>query len=83
MVSVYRWFLRFPYLLRLLFIVIILILFFGTIIHYIEPDQFPTIFDGVWWAITTTSTIGYGDYVPGTIEGRLVAIILIFLVQGL
>ena len=83
MVSIYRWFLRFPYLLRLLFIVIIVILFFGTIIHYIEPDQFPTIFDGVWWAIITTSTIGYGDYVPGTIEGRLVAIILIFIGAGI
>src|SRR5690554_4723574 len=82
MVSIYRWFLRFPYLLRLLFIVIIVILFFGTIIHYIEPNQFPTIFDGVWWAIITTSTIGYEDYVPITFLGRSIGILLVLIGVG-
>ena len=27
--------------------------------------------NGIWWAIITTSTIGYGDFVPGTVEGNL------------
>ncbi len=80
---VYRKFLRLPYVIRLLFVVILVIVFFGTLIHYIEPNRFPTIFDGIWWAIITTSTIGYGDYVPGTIKGRVIAIILIFLGAGI
>lgn len=80
---VYRKFLRLPYVIRLFFVVMLVIIFFGTIIHFIEPDRFPTIFDGIWWAIITTSTIGYGDYVPGTIKGRIIAIILIFFGAGI
>lgn len=45
--------------------------------HYIEPSQFPTIFDGIWWAFVTAATVGYGDFVPLSVTGRMIAIILI------
>lgn len=32
--------------------------------------------DSVWWAFVTITTVGYGDYFPVTIEGRLVAAVL-------
>lgn len=80
---IFHWFLRFPYVVRLLFIVIFILIAFGTIIHFIEPDNFPTIFDGIWWAIVTTSTVGYGDFVPGTVKGRIIAMLLIFSGAGL
>ncbi|SES33593.1 potassium channel family protein [Salipaludibacillus aurantiacus] len=49
----------------------------GMVMHRIEPDVFATIFDGVWWAIVTISTVGYGDYVPVSLTGRLLGILLI------
>jgi voltage-gated potassium channel len=56
---------------------------FGTVIHIIEPQQFPTIFDGIWWAVVTGSTVGYGDYVPLSNLGRIIAMLLILTGGGL
>jgi voltage-gated potassium channel len=61
-----------------LFILAILSIFiFGTIIHFVEPTTFPTIFEGIWWAIVTVSTVGYGDYSPASGVGRSVGMLLI------
>ena len=38
-----------------------------------DSDNFPTIGSGLWWAIQTSTTVGYGDNVPTTVAGRLVA----------
>ncbi|GAA3320080.1 hypothetical protein GCM10020331_029590 [Ectobacillus funiculus] len=70
---------RLSILWRLVVIMGSLILSFGIIAHFLEPQTFHTFFDGVWWAIVTTFTIGYGDFVPQTYAGRTVAIILILL----
>lgn len=35
-----------------------------------------TIGDALWWAATTVTTVGYGDYYPVTVTGRLVALCL-------
>jgi voltage-gated potassium channel len=74
----YGKFVRLPLVVRVLFISSSFIVLFGVIIHYIEPSNFPTIFEGVWWAIETASTVGFGDYVPKTVPGKITAIILIF-----
>jgi voltage-gated potassium channel len=43
-----------------------------------QPDKFGTIPDAMWWAIVTLGTVGYGDVVPITPFGRLVATFTIF-----
>jgi voltage-gated potassium channel len=39
----------------------------------IQPQLFGTIPDAMWWAITTLTTVGYGDAVPITPIGRMIA----------
>lgn len=34
--------------------------------------------DAVWWAIVTVVTVGYGDYTPVTVPGRVVAVVMMF-----
>ena len=43
-----------------------------------QPDKFGTIPDALWWAIVTLGTVGYGDAVPVTLAGRLIAGVTIF-----
>lgn len=38
----------------------------------IQPDKFGSIPEAMWWAITTLTTVGYGDVVPVTNLGRLI-----------
>ena len=45
----------------------------GVLIHFADKKNFPNIGDGLWWAIQTVTTVGYGDLVPTTTTGRLVA----------
>jgi voltage-gated potassium channel len=43
----------------------------------VQPDKLGTIPEAAWWAIVTLGTIGYGDVIPVTPAGRLVASITI------
>ncbi|MBD3109008.1 NAD-binding protein [Bacillus sp. AGMB 02131] len=73
---------RLPRIIKSILIVLLLISFFGLLIAIIEPDTFPSFLIGIWWAIVTTSTVGYGDYVPETIAGKLIGITLILIGAG-
>ena len=74
---------RIPRIMKLLAIIIIFFTLFGSIIHFIEPDTFPTIYEGIWWAVVTISTVGYGDYAPTTLLGRFIGGVLILSGAGI
>ena len=65
------------------FIILIgMALLMATVMHLVEgrvqPEKFGTIPDAMWWSIVTLGTIGYGDAVPVTAFGKIIAGITIF-----
>jgi voltage-gated potassium channel len=42
----------------------------------VETSNIKSFGDGLWWALTTVTTVGYGDKFPTSTEGRILAIVL-------
>lgn len=59
------------------------ILLSSIFIVLVEPETFPTVFDGFWWVMTTVTTVGYGDFSPESVGGRLIAMFLYIVGIGL
>lgn len=61
--------------------IFLLVLFVASTIVYVlerdeQPDAFGSVPAALWWAVTTLTTTGYGDVVPHTPLGRLVAAVV-------
>jgi len=48
----------------------------GILMTVADRKCFPSIGSGLWWAVQTVTTVGYGDHVPTTVAGRLVAAVV-------
>lgn len=49
----------------------------GVLVWVIDRRDFPTLGDGLWWALVTLATVGYGDIVPTSTWGRVVGSLVI------
>lgn len=65
-----------------LFISLIVIVMAGTSMAAIDPG-IETFWDGIWWAWVTVTTVGYGDLVPESPQGRIFGGLLMILGLGL
>ena len=53
----------------------------GALITVVDPEEFPSLGKGLWWALQTVTTVGYGDVTPENTAGRLVA--ALFLLEAI
>ena len=51
----------------------------GFLVTIVDHENFPTLGSGLWWAVQTVTTVGYGDNVPENVAGRLVAVLVMLL----
>ena len=51
--------------------------------HEAQPDVFKNAFSGIWWAVSTLLTVGYGDIYPVTTWGQILSIFITFLGVGM
>ena len=54
-----------------------------TLEHEAQPDVFKNAFSGIWWSVTTITTIGYGDVYPMTFLGQALNSVMAILSVGL
>jgi len=54
----------------------------GIMMTVADRKHFPSIGSGLWWAVQTVTTVGYGDRVPETVAGQLVAALVMLVGVG-
>lgn len=63
-------------LIVLLFYTVVMIIILSFIIfeveHEVQPEVFSNVFQTMWWAVATLTTVGYGDMYPITAAGKVI-----------
>ena len=53
----------------------------GALVSLLDREEYPDIGIGMWWALQTVTTVGYGDVTPTHVAGKLVAAVV--MLQGI
>ena len=48
-----------------------------------QPDKFSSVFESLWWALATLTTVGYGDIYPITLGGRIFTGVILMIGLGI
>ena len=51
----------------------IAVVVFGVVERIVDPKTFHSVWLGMWWAVETVTTVGYGDIVPDQTAGKIIA----------
>jgi voltage-gated potassium channel len=54
----------------------------GLLMTVVDHGNFPSIGGGLWWAVQTVTTVGYGDHVPSTAVGQMLAALVMLVGIG-
>jgi voltage-gated potassium channel len=46
----------------------------GILMRFVDHKEYANVWVGMWWAIQTVTTVGYGDVTPAAVSGRIVAV---------
>ncbi len=65
----------FPVAMAVLFLMVFLFGAAAWMLEHGSNPAFAEVSDGLWWAFVTLTTVGYGDIVPVTEGGRIVAVL--------
>jgi voltage-gated potassium channel len=52
---------------------VVIVLASGVLMRLLDRHEYPNVWLGIWWAIQTVTTVGYGDVTPKSLAGRVVA----------
>jgi voltage-gated potassium channel len=51
----------------------------GVAMRLLDHQEYPNVWVGMWWALQTVTTVGYGDVTPGHVSGRVVgAVVMLY-----
>jgi voltage-gated potassium channel len=53
----------------------------GVLIRLVDHREYPNVWVGMWWALQTVTTVGYGDVTPKELSGRVIGVFV--MLQGI
>ena len=55
---------------------LVIVVLSGVLMRLLDPSEYPSIGRGLWWAMQTVTTVGYGDVTPENTSGRIVGVVV-------
>jgi voltage-gated potassium channel len=61
---------------------LVIVVLSGSVEAVVDSGDFHSTWDGIWWALETVTTVGYGDLPVTTVEGRIIAMVVMLVGIG-